>query len=184
MAKQLVAVTPPVRQGALAKVAIDFSEFKLGWRILVVALLGVGVNANASMLYAFGAMVIPLQKALGWTRPELQTAIAFLFGGAVIGSQLVGWLNRRYGMRVVTMVSLIALSVVFLAHTLIRGSIAWLYLCFFILPIASMGTMQVTWTQIVNLWFERNRGLGLAIVLSGTGLAAALVPIGVTWAVG
>ena len=30
--------------------------------------------------------------------------------------------------------------------------------------------MQVTWTHLVNLWFERNRGLALALVLSGTGL--------------
>jgi len=31
--------------------------------------------------------------------------------------------------------------------------------------------MQVTWTQLVNLWFDLNRGLALAIILSGTGLA-------------
>jgi MFS family permease len=46
-----------------------------------------------------------------------------------------------------------------------------------------MGTMQVTWTHLVNLWFERNRGLSLALVLSGTGLAAALIPSAVTWSI-
>ncbi len=162
--------------------AIDPTEFKLGWRILLMATLGVAINANSSLLYAFGSLVLPLQKAFGWARGDLQAAVSFLFAGAIIGSQLVGWLNLRYGMRRVTCVSLVALSGVFLALTQINGNIVGLYALFTVLPIASMGTMQVTWTQLVSLGFERNRGLALAVVLSGTGLAAALIPSGVTWA--
>ena len=177
------ATTPGPAGHAAAAAAIDWTEFRLSWRILLLATFGVAINANASMLYAFGAMVLPLQKAFGWERGELQAAISFLFAGAVFSSQIVGWLNLRYGMKRVTIVSLIALSLVFAGMTQMGRSIAWLYLFFTLLPIASLGTMQVTWTQIVNLWFERNRGLSLALVLSGTGLAAALIPTAVTWSV-
>ena len=111
-------------------VAIDLTEFKLGWRIVLLAMLGLGVNANASMLYAFGTLVIPLQKAFGWTRGDLQSSISFLFAGAVVGSQLVGWLNQRYGMNRVTQVSLIALALTFAAIPWMGSSIAWLYLFF------------------------------------------------------
>lgn len=163
--------------------AIDLTEFRLGWRILVLAMMGVAINANASMLYAFGALTIPLQQAHGWERGQMQASISFLFAGAVLGSQLVGWLNLRYGMRIVTMVSLTSLSIVFAAMTQMQSSIAWLYVMFTLLPIASLGTMQVTWTHLVNLWFVHNRGLALALILSGTGLAATLIPAGVTWAV-
>jgi MFS family permease len=163
--------------------AIDFAEFKLGWRVVILAMLGLGINANASMLYAFGTLVIPLQKAFGWARGDLQSAISFLFAGAVIGSQLVGWLNLRYGMKRVTYVSLISLSLTFALMPLMGASIFWLYLFFTLLPIASLGTMHVTWTHLVNLWFERNRGLSLALVLSGTGITAALLPSAVAWSV-
>lgn len=163
--------------------AIDFAEFKLGWRVVILAMLGLGINANASMLYAFGTLVIPLQKAFGWARGDLQSAISFLFAGAVIGSQLVGWLNLRYGMKRVTYVSLVSLSLTFALMPLMGSSIAWLYLFFTILPIASLGTMHVTWTHLVNLWFERNRGLSLALVLSGTGITAALLPSGIAWSI-
>jgi MFS family permease len=163
--------------------AIDWSEFRLGWRILLLATFGVAVNANASMLYAFGSLVMPLQKAFGWERGELQGAVSFLFAGAVVGAQVVGWLNQRYGMRRVTVISLITLSAVFALTTLMGRSIGWLYFFFALMAVASMGTMQVTWTQLVNVWFERNRGLGLALVLSGTGLSAAFIPLGVTWSV-
>lgn len=179
-ASEQPALSP--RAPGLSAAAIDPTEFKLGWRILVLAMLGVAVNANSSMLYAFGALTIPLQEALGWERGQMQGAVSVLFAGAVIGSQLVGWLNLRFGMRPVTLVSLASLSLVFVAMTQMGRSIVWLYAMFAVLPMASLGTMQVTWTHLVNLWFIRNRGLALALVLSGTGLAATLIPSAVTWA--
>jgi len=159
-------------------------EFKLGWRILVIAMFGVGINVNASLLYAFGTLVLPLQQAFGWARADLQAAVSFVFFGAVIGTQVVGWLNHRYGMRRVTLFSLPCLAAMFLITTQLTSSIVSLYICFALLPLASMGCTQVTWTHLVNLWFERNRGLALAIVLSGTGVAAALMPSISSWAIG
>lgn len=101
----------------------------------------------------------------------------------MVGSQLVGWLNQRYGMKRVTHLSIISLSLCFAAMTQMGRAIGWLYFFFALLPITSLGTMHVTWTHLVNLWFERNRGLSLALVLSGTGLSAALLPSSVSWAV-
>src|SRR5690606_4138340 len=46
-----------------------------------------------------------------------------------------------------------------------------------------MGTTMVTWTQLVNLWFDRNRGLALAIILCGTGSAALILPPLLNWAI-
>jgi len=171
----------PTRPAALhASAHLDWREFRLGWRILVLSMLGVAISATTAMLYAFGAMVIPLQKAFGWNRGDMQFAISFLFAGAVVSAQLVGWLNLRYGIRRVTVASVICLSLSIAAMPLMGSSIGWLYLFYALLPIAGLGTMQVTWTFLVNLWFERNRGLGLALMLSGTGLAAALIPSIVT----
>ncbi|CAN5339468.1 MFS transporter [soil metagenome] len=170
--------------GPARSAAIDLTEFRLHWRVVVLAMLGLGVAANASMLYAFGPLMIPLQNAFGWSRGDLQTAVSFLFGGAVIAAQLVGWLNHRFGMRSVTVVSLVALSLVFMLMTLMGRSIWWLYLMFTLLPIAGMGTIHITWSHLVNLWFERNRGLALALMLSGTGLSAVFIPSAVTWVIG
>ncbi|MDB5884304.1 MAG: major facilitator superfamily transporter [Polaromonas sp.] len=173
--------TPGTERSAAA---IDLTEFRLHWRVVFLAMLGLGVAANASMLYAFGPLVIPLQNAFGWSRGDLQTAVSFLFAGAVIAAQLVGWLNHRYGMRRVTVVSLVALSLVFALMTQMGASIWWLYLMFTLLPIAGMGTIHITWSHLVNLWYERNRGLALAVMLSGTGLSAVFIPSAVTWVIG
>lgn len=159
---------------------IDLAEFRHAWRIVVLATLGLAINANSAMLYAFGALVVPLQQAFAWERADLQTAVSFLFLGTIVSSQVVGWLNLRFGMKRVTLISLVALSLSYVALTRLGPSIAQLYGLLLVVSVASMGTMHVTWTHLVNLWFERNRGLALALVLSGTGLAAMLVPSAVS----
>lgn len=46
-----------------------------------------------------------------------------------------------------------------------------------------MGALAVTWTQLLSLWYDRNRGLALAIGLSGTGLTAATIPQLMSWGI-
>lgn len=162
---------------------IDLAEFRQSWSIVLLAVVGVTISINAALLYGFGVLVLPLQEQFGWERGALQAAIAFLFGGAVIGLQAVGWLNLRYGIKRVTIVSWLLMALGYLATTLIGGSIWTLYAAFFFLPIVGMGALAVTWTQLLNLWFVRNRGLALAIGLSGTGITAAVVPALFSWGI-
>ncbi|WP_297833497.1 MFS transporter [Pseudomonas sp.] len=158
-------------------------EFKRGWRVLILALVGVATSSSSLLLYSFSSMVIPLENAMGWGRSELQAAITALSLGTIVASQLAGWLNLRYGLRTVTVISLLALTISLLLLTRMGGSIWTLYLGFFLVPLAGLGTLQITWSHLVNLWFEENRGLALAIILSGSGMAAIGLPLITTWAV-
>jgi MFS family permease len=162
---------------------IDLAEFRRGWRILLLAGLGVATCVTATVLYGFGTLVIPLQQSFGLARADLQLSITCLFLGAAVACHLAGVLNQRYGMRVVTTLSLLALSLGYLALTLFHGTLWHLYLGFALLAFAGVGTLQVTWSHLVNEWFERNRGLALAIVLSGTGLAASVLPPLLSWSI-
>jgi MFS family permease len=163
--------------------AIDLKEFKRGWRIIVLALIGVATSAAVMPLYGFGVMVVPLQDALGWARGDLLATATFLSFGAVFSSQLAGWMNKKYGMRPVAIVSLLLLPLAFLAMSQVDklGDSVWiLYLLFFLTTFAGIGTLQVTWTQLVNLWFDENRGLALAMILSGSGIAGLILPPAIT----
>ena len=158
-------------------------EFQRGWRILLLALAGAATTVSVTLLYSFGTLVLPLERAFGWNRGDLQVAIACMSGGVVVASQLAGWLNLRWGMRRMTLLSLMALPLAFLGLTFIRGSIGWLYLGFFLVPIVGAGVTFVTWTQLVSSWFDRKRGLALALVLCGSGISAAVLPPALTWAI-
>ena len=158
-------------------------EFALGWRIVLLGVAGVLTSMSSALLYGFGTLVIPLQDAFGWSRGELQTSITFLFAGVAIGSQLLGGLYARFGLRRVALFSLVAQVIGYGLLTTLSGSIYWLYLAFFVMPLLAVGTIAITWTQLISLWFERNRGVALAIILSGSGLAAMLMPPLLAWAV-
>jgi MFS family permease len=168
----------------MSSVIPDLTELKQSWRILLLSVLGIAISINAVLLYGFGTLVVSFEQAFSWDRSALQVAITFLYGGAVIGLQLVGWLNLRYGIKQVTVVSLFVMALGYLACTwFIGGSIWTLYIAFGVLPIIGMGALAVTWTQLLNLWFVENRGLALAIGLSGTGITAAVAPNVMAWGV-
>jgi MFS family permease len=159
------------------------NEFARGWRIVLLALAGAATTASVTLLYGFGTLVLPLQQAFGWSRPELQLAVSFLSGGVVVASQLAGPLNQRWGMRRVTLLSLLALGLAMFAVTGVHGAVGWLYFGFFVAPIAGAGVTFVTWTQLVSQWFDRRRGLALALVLCGSGISAAVLPPLMSWAI-
>ncbi len=160
------------------------AEFKRGWRVLILAIVGVATSSSSLLLYSFSSMVIPLEQAMGWARSDLQAAITALSLGTIVAAQLAGWLNLRHGLRAVTLLSLLALTLSLFALSRVGGSIWTLYLGFFLVPLAGLGTLQITWSHLVNLWFEENRGLALAIILSGSGMAAIMLPLITTWAIG
>lgn len=170
-------------QSSKNEAAIDLLEFRQGWKILILSVAGVAISINAALLYGFGTLVVPLGDAFGWGKSELQACITFLFGGAVVSLQLVGWFNLRYGMKRVTVVSLLLLSLGYLATTQLTANIWSMYFAFAVLPIIGMGALAVTWTQLLSLWFDRNRGLALAIGLSGTGVTAATIPRLMAWGI-
>ena len=162
----------------------DLAELKQSWRILLLSVMGIAISINAVLLYGFGTLVVSFEQEFSWNRSAIQVAITFLYGGAVIGLQLVGWMNLRYGLKTVTIVSLLTMVSGYLACTwFIGGSIWTLYIAFALLPVIGMGALAVTWTQLLNLWFLKNRGLALAIGLSGTGITAAIMPNVMAWCV-
>jgi len=157
------------------------SEFKAGWHILFISLIGIITSAGVAPLYSFGALVTDMSAALGRTPGELQRCITFNFIGLAVGSQLVGWLIARYGVRRVTLYSLGALSLLYMAVPLVELNLWLMYLFYFLFPIFGCGTLQISWTQITCQWFEKNRGMALAIILTGTGLSSMILPFAITF---
>ena len=61
------------------------SEMRRGWRILLLSLAGAATTVSVTLLYGFGALVVPLQQAFGWSRADLQLAVSFLAAGGRSG---------------------------------------------------------------------------------------------------
>jgi MFS family permease len=159
------------------RVSGRWDEFRVGWRVLLVSVLGVMVSVSVVPIYAIGAFVKPLQSEFGWSRGAIQYALTAYFVGAIFGAALCGWLLRRFEVRAVAIGSLFGNALGFMLMSRLNASIWSLYAGMFALILLGAGTMSATWTLATSYWFARNRGLALAVILSGSGLASAFAPL-------
>ena len=163
-------------------------EFSLGWKVLVVSVLGVAFGASPIPFNVIGFTVDPLMTEFGWSRTQILVPIT-IFG--VIASLLApafGWMADRYGVRRVALLSLLAFGLAFAAVALTpatnAASTLYIYYALWVLiGLVGIGSTPVTWSRAINTWFFRRKGLALGILLMGTSIAAMIVPQIAEWAI-
>ena len=168
--------------------ASERGEFSKGWKVLLAGVLGVMCGASPIPYNVIGFTAEPLQAEFGWSQTEILLPIS-IFG--VIASFLApvfGWMADKFGVRPVALWSLFAFGVAFAAISLTPTandpSTLYIYYGFWtVVGLVGIGSTPVTWSRAINLWFFKNRGLALGILLMGTSLAAMLVPQVAVWAI-
>ena len=168
--------------------ARERSEFAGGWKVLLAGMLGVMCGASPIPYNIIGFTAEPLAAEFGWSQTQIVLPIT-IFG--VIASFLApvfGALADRVGVRPVALWSLAAFAAAFAAISLTPtgGGAATLYIYYglwVIVGLVGIGSTPVTWSRAINLWFFKNRGLALGILLMGTSLAAMIVPQVAVWAI-
>ncbi len=161
-----------------------FQEFKSGWRVLLVAAMGVTCGITAVPIYTIGAFVGPLEDAYGWSRGAIQSATVFAYLTLIFAGPLAGYLTDRYGPRQIAMWSVFGISAAVGSASVLASTLWGLYLAYALIGILGAGTSPVVWTRAVSSWFVRKRGLAFGLTLMGTGLFATVGPIYVTLAIG
>lgn len=152
------------------------AELRMGWPVLVGALLGVAVGNAALPFYTAGVFVGAFESQFGWTRSQLAAAA---FAGTltiVACAPIVGAIIDRFGVRGPAAVSFACVASAFYAVSLLDGQFVW-YVGIQIAGAAlGLASTPVAFTRAVNERFDRSRGLALGVTLAGTGIAAALGP--------
>lgn len=158
-------------------------EFKAGWRVLLVAAMGVTCGITAVPIYTIGAFVGPLEDAYGWSRGAISSATVFCYLTLIFAGPVAGYLTDQYGPRRVALWSVFGMSAAVASAAMLSSSLWGLYLAYALIGILGAGTSPVVWTRAVSSWFVKRRGLAFGITLMGTGLFATVGPVYVTWAI-
>lgn len=152
-----------------------YKEFSRGWPIVLSASLGIGLGLSPVPFYTIGMFAPELAKEFGWGFGEIMMGIMVMTLSALVASPLVGNLADRFGVRKVALSSLVLFSVSFASFAFGNGSIYMFYFSWGLMAFLGAGTLPITWTRTVNVWFQEKKGLALGLSLIGTGVFGALL---------
>lgn len=158
-------------------------EFPLGWKVLLACFLGTMCGASPLPFNVLGALFEPLNAEFGWNRAQVSGGITVFGIVASLMAPVFGWLADRYGVRKVGIWSLVAFILSFSSLYLTPASIIGFYLLWFFVGLVGIGSTPVTWSRATSMWFVKNRGLALGMMLIGTSAAAFIVPTLAVWSI-
>lgn len=160
----------------MAEVATAREELAREWPVLLVATLGCSVGVASLFFYSVGLFIAPLEASFGWSRTALSSGSVAASLSLAAFSPLAGSLIDRWGVRLISSLSLAALAAGFLALSAVPNSLA-IYLAIVILTaILASGCSPLVFTRALVNRFDKARGTALGVAISGTGLGGLLAP--------
>jgi OFA family oxalate/formate antiporter-like MFS transporter len=156
-------------------------EFASGYRMLIACVAGIAFGSVGIAVYSIGAFVDPLGREFGWSRTDVQTALLFSSGLGGLMAPFIGHLVEQYGARPLALIGLVGVAVGFVIAAMNDGELWLFYLAFALIATLGGGSGPISWTRAIAGHFHANRGLALAVALSGTGFVAIIAPPYVVW---
>ncbi len=153
-------------------------EWKTHWPLVFAGTSGMLLASLSTS--SFGVMLVPLEQATGWSRAQISLGPLTMTIVTILVGTLMGYAVDKFGSRVVALFCAVLLSGSIAALSLLTGNIAiWIAIWAVIgLGSAAMPTVSVS---PVTKGFSAGRGLAIAVVFSGSGLAAFVAPNVANW---
>jgi MFS family permease len=158
------------------------SEWKLHWPLLLAATFGISFGGIPTT--TLGLFMQPLQDEFGWSRTTISlgmTVFAFLVTPL---TPFAGALVDRFGARAVAIPGLVLCGLLFAGFSLMNGMVALWIGIWVAYALASLLIRTMVWNPPVSAAFVRNRGVAIAVMLSGMSVASATTPLLTHWLIG
>src|SRR6059036_222865 len=143
-----------------------------GW--IVVAASATIVCVALGCLFALGVFLVPIERAMGWSRGAISTVALLNWMAMGLGSFFWGALSDRAGGRGVAVGGgfLLGLGLVLSS----QAQTLWqFYVCFGFLVGFAVGAFYAPLTATTTKWFTARRGLAVALVSAGIGLGILII---------
>jgi len=152
------------------------SEFRLGWKPLGAALVGVMCGASPLPFNVLPLVMGPIHAETGWDFKTISAGITTYGVIAALSAPYIGGMADRYGVRLVALSSLLVFGLVFASMWIVPATLVAWFAFWAVIGIIGIGSTPVTFSRAIAMWFSQNRGLALGIMLLGTSFAGLLIP--------
>lgn len=151
------------------------------WMTLASGVIGSAVSSGVVSIVIFGMSLKLIAADFGWYRSQVSVGLIcfYLFNG--IGALMLGQLSVRFGVRWPATAYVVAFASAILLVAALPPSLFLFVLAFIWLGLTSGGCGSMPYAIGIAGWFDRGRGLALAIAVSGTGLGHIFVPGYAEW---
>lgn len=147
--------------------------FKNRWWIVVASAVALIFSSGSIQLFSASLFIKPITAELGFGRGTLSTAFGIHFVLSAIATPIFGHLIDRYGVRPMMLPSITAFALATAALALMPASIPVLFAMFAVVGTVGVAQTPAPYSKVVSWWFDRQRGLALAITLAGVGLGTS-----------
>jgi predicted MFS family arabinose efflux permease len=154
-----------------------------GWSVATAAFVGVMVSFAPIVPYTFSLFLNPLHAAFGWQREAISGTFALAAITVAVVSPGIGVLLDRFPPRRIILPSIVIFALALASLSRLGPSIQRFYLTYFVLGLVANGTAQFAYTRTILTWFNRRRGLAIALLLTGSGVGSILIPPLTQWVI-
>ncbi len=151
------------------------SEWKLHWPLLLAATFGISFGGIPTT--TLGLFMQPLQDAFGWDRTTISLSMTVFAFIVTPLTPFAGALVDRFGARAIAIPGLALCGLSFAAFSLMNGMVALWIGMWVVYALASLLIRTMVWNPPVATAFVANRGVAMAIMLSGMSVASAITPL-------
>jgi len=147
-----------------------------GWRVTIASGIGLFVSFGSLLVYTFGIFLKPLTEQFSWSRQSVSLAFGMAAMSVAVSSPPLGYLIDRFGPRRVILVCLTIYGCGLASLALLTSHIAHLYGVFVVMGLVGNGAAHLAYSRVVSTWFDRRRGMALAVLMAGGSLGAIFLP--------
>jgi len=152
-----------------------------GWKVAAAAFVGVSVSFAPIVPYTFSLFLNPLHAAFGWQREAISGTFALAAITVALVSPGIGMLFDRFAPRRIILPSILVFALALGSLSLLGPNIKRFYLTYFVLGLVANGTAQFAYTRTILTWFKKQRGIAIAVILTGSGVGSILIPPATQW---
>ncbi len=150
----------------------DSIETPYGWVILAVSLAVITAAVASNYLVVIG--IKPMAEAMGWPRWVTSSAYSVMALGSGIGGILMGLYADKRGIGGPLALAGLSMALGGVLISMNDSAIMLSVYCFLLLGVFGNGAVFSPLIANATRWFDRRRGIAVAIVMGGQNLAGAL----------
>lgn len=151
------------------------AEWQAHWPLVSASTLGIGLGVIH--LYSMGVFITPLSQEFGWRRVEISSALSIVTVFSVVSAYFVGLLVDRLGPRRIAIPGAVAYCLSFAALATLSGALWHWWLCWILIAVTVQFVKPTVWAAAVTSRFTASRGLAIAVMMTGTGIASSVNPL-------